>query len=69
MLVGQEGKVPSKQWSCSELKDGAKQLHAIKKEYEEDLADKIQEPSNTLQSKNTHALLSQMILIEFRVPT
>jgi len=37
------GTVPSKQWSCSELKDGQQALLAVKSEGEEDLEEKIKE--------------------------
>lgn len=38
--------VPSKQWSCSELKEGQAKLLAVKNEVEDDLALKIQEPTH-----------------------
>lgn len=38
--------VPSKQWSCSELKEGQAKLLAVKHEVEDDLALKIQEPTH-----------------------
>ena len=44
--MGQEKRkntVRSKAWSCSELKDGQKQLVDIKKESTDDLAEKIQD--------------------------
>ena len=49
-LVGMTTKrpraVPSKQWSCSELKEGQAKLLAVKNEVEDDLALKIQEPTH-----------------------
>ena len=36
-------KVPSRQWSCSELKDGDAALTRVKREPEEDLETKIKE--------------------------
>lgn len=40
---GDREKVASKQWSCSELKDGDQKLTAIKREAEPDLEAKIKE--------------------------
>lgn len=36
---------PSKAWSCSELKEGHAHLLDVKKEVEEDLDQKIKEPT------------------------
>lgn len=44
--------VPSKQWSCSELKEGQSHLLAVKNEPEDDLAAKIQEPTLMLHTGN-----------------
>ena len=44
MPVSKRGAVPSKQWSCSELKDGDQKLTAVKREPEDDLESKIKDP-------------------------
>ena len=41
-------KVPSRQWSCSELKDGDAALTRVKREPEEDLETKIKERTQSL---------------------
>ena len=43
MAVKRERPVPSKQWSCSELKDGQKTLLKVKNEKDDDLERKIKE--------------------------
>jgi len=43
MAVKRERPVPSKKWSCSELKDGQKNLLKVKNEKEDDLESKIKE--------------------------
>ena len=49
-MVKRERAVASKQWSCSELKDGQQKLLSVKNEKEEDLDAQIQEPNDWVKS-------------------
>ena len=62
--LGARQKMPSKTWSCSELKDGDKKLTAIKREEEPDLDTKIKERNMTKSDRKVCYCLCSITLID-----